>query len=665
MPASQYSIGRFTFSIDNLLLGGLLLAAALLGLYARFKGIHLWPLADDEYHTTESVNYILRSGIPEFECGGYYMRGILYQYLLAGSAMLFDVDQTAMFRGITALLNLLCLPPLLYLAFRVGGKYVAVAVAVFFLLSVWEVENARYIRMYVPFQTLFIWYLAHLYRVVVEKRESSYKWIYLLSFISPFVYAGGIFLVVCNFVPALLNQKRINFSRIVPAGLILLLALFYLFQDFRHMGVSNYLPADVEVSKIINQIKIGPLELPRNILLLTIKDSVLWWGLFGLMCLGFISISLFYLKRDDSALIEKICVLMLVGLSLLNQYALILLFAVLCWLTGWLRVSHSSCKDRLPFLIMIAVSLLFWVVYALSTGAAARQLSLPEISLAKLLIEFFKYPNVYEKVFLQWLNPMPYTSLIFVGLLLLGVYINYRRSGCVSTQDRFFLLLLVMLGSLVGAVEQPYHNSRYTFFLYPVIMIMAANGLYLLLTTLLKNNKYLTKSLSGLLIVIILAADDYNITHLSHVDSAEVNFRTIYNKSVTFHLRNRMDFAGPADYINQHAKADDIVITSVRPVHRYIPKLDYYYLAENSPGIIEISACHGSRELWTNAHLLYKRAMLDQVLRNNRDKTIWLILRSGEFAYPGKLELEFATKHKSQRVYTNLDSSIGVYKLQY
>ncbi len=59
-------------------------AAMLVGLYGRFKGIGSWPLGVDEFYTSRSVDHVLLTGWPRFPCGGYYTRGVLFQYLVAG-----------------------------------------------------------------------------------------------------------------------------------------------------------------------------------------------------------------------------------------------------------------------------------------------------------------------------------------------------------------------------------------------------------------------------------------------------------------------------------------------------------------------------------------------------------------------------------------------------
>src|SRR5262245_51357277 len=58
-------------------------AAVLAGIVVRFKGLATWPLAVDEYYLARSVENVLRTGAPIYDCGGLYPRGLLIQYLSA------------------------------------------------------------------------------------------------------------------------------------------------------------------------------------------------------------------------------------------------------------------------------------------------------------------------------------------------------------------------------------------------------------------------------------------------------------------------------------------------------------------------------------------------------------------------------------------------------
>ena len=52
-----------------------LLVAA--GVWFRINGLGKSPLAEDEYYLLAAIRNLLDHGVPAFECGGYYTRGLL------------------------------------------------------------------------------------------------------------------------------------------------------------------------------------------------------------------------------------------------------------------------------------------------------------------------------------------------------------------------------------------------------------------------------------------------------------------------------------------------------------------------------------------------------------------------------------------------------------
>src|SRR6516164_11247698 len=58
-------------------------ACVAVGVLVRFRGLGTWPLAIDEYYLAQSVQNILRVGLPQYPCGGLYMRGLAVQYAAA------------------------------------------------------------------------------------------------------------------------------------------------------------------------------------------------------------------------------------------------------------------------------------------------------------------------------------------------------------------------------------------------------------------------------------------------------------------------------------------------------------------------------------------------------------------------------------------------------
>ena len=67
---------------------GLGALALCVGAYTRFSGLEAPPLGTDEYYFVTSVQHILERGLPEYPTGGYYVRALPHQYLIAASTLL-------------------------------------------------------------------------------------------------------------------------------------------------------------------------------------------------------------------------------------------------------------------------------------------------------------------------------------------------------------------------------------------------------------------------------------------------------------------------------------------------------------------------------------------------------------------------------------------------
>jgi hypothetical protein len=137
--------------------------ALLIGVFCRFKGLGTAPLTVDEYYLVRSIQNVLRSGVPLFSCGGYYMRGLVLQYLSAAEQAAGMSPELAP-RLISALCSLATLPAAFLIGRRLRGSLVGILTVALLSLSVWEIEIGRFGRMYAPFQAVFVWYLVFFLR---------------------------------------------------------------------------------------------------------------------------------------------------------------------------------------------------------------------------------------------------------------------------------------------------------------------------------------------------------------------------------------------------------------------------------------------------------------------------------------------------------------------
>src|SRR5262249_52231104 len=220
----------------------------IVGTLARFDGLGRWPLAIDEYYFAQSVQNLLHFGIPEFPCGGLYVRGLLLQY---ASALLQRAGVSAELaaRLLAGVSSLRVLPPAYLIGRRLGGRDVGLLTVSVLALSVWEIEIGRFGRMYAPFQALFAWYVFFFLRYVVDHERRALLPMLLLSALGFAVWEGGLFLVLTNLLPPIIAHPAGRLSRrdwLYLAGCSLLVIPAYLLTiaDLRFSDGDPAYPSD-------------------------------------------------------------------------------------------------------------------------------------------------------------------------------------------------------------------------------------------------------------------------------------------------------------------------------------------------------------------------------------------------------------------------------------
>ncbi len=333
----------------------LLAIAVIIGFYFRLKSLGKWPFALDEYYIIRSVQNIFKYGLPQFDAGGYYPRGILYQYIIAA---LWSAGLKAEFaaRIIPVLTNLAAFPALYKLSKKVSGKTLAIILVIYLSFSLWEVEFARFARMYSPFQAIFIWYLYNFYLLLFENKKTAFNWMLILSFASIFVYEASIFLVIMNFIPLLWDYERKEFSlsdlikvfsktnltKLIAATGIFLIAYFYLSFDFRTFNQTNLLPPELK-DYFDNLPKMSKFRMPM-VLLFSESSGILW---LIMKILPVITVGLFtvHILKSKDLIFENKFSLMVIGFfALLNVYGLLIIFTVMLIMINWLNVKSLNKK---------------------------------------------------------------------------------------------------------------------------------------------------------------------------------------------------------------------------------------------------------------------------------------------------------------------------------
>lgn len=649
---------------NNRILGNSLIfisvVIGLVGLYARFKGLGLWPFANDEYHTAQSIANILKLGYPGFECGGYYMRGILFQYL---NAMVLSISQFSpefTMRSVNVLTSLIALPAIYLIATKHGNRTIALLSLCLLLLSVWEIEIARYLRMYAPFQSIFIWYIYFLFEYMLQQKQKYFVAMLSLSTCALFVYEASVFLVLLNFFALLQwGSQRLKLNLFIN-GISLVLAVWLFKTNFRFMGVANPLPSDITLPPDLG-IPL-PIEIP-HILLTAMPFGSLWFiGFCTLLLLASVS-TFFIVKNHDINWICRLLIVIAILSLVVNQFFFAACLTIICILLNWCRIQDLYSDKLLLFSLTGILFFVFWTAFGATTDSWYHFFDdTAQKPLKKLAVVLTKYPDIYIKIFHQWFSAMPITTAILIMSIMLGSILALLDG---FKKNEFYLTsiaLIFILTLWIAMLKQPYESARYSSFYYPLVLILFVKSLDIILQKFVSSDKQKFAAICLGTFAFMIVSDDYSYKHLLNIDKAEYNFRDVYDLDRGGQLFYRMDFRSPAHYINKHADKKDTIISTVLGFHYYLDKLDYMFVDYRHSEFTALSSCNGKKELWTNANLLYKEEKFINFLRNPKNTT-WLIIRTKHFPYTPKLENDLAIEFSKNKVYTSIDNDYAVYKI--
>jgi len=639
-------------SPQNVFLWALTLSAIAIGIYLRLKGIDKAPFTIDEYYIAASVQNIVEKGIPEFSCGGYYTRGIFYQYLLA-PLFAFGTNDELFARLITVFSNILAAPALYLLAKQISGRTVAYGVIILFFLSVWEIEFSRFARMYAPFQLIFIWYLYFLYKWTLLDDKNAKFWCYSLSLLSIFVYEGGVFLILLNFLPPFIRHKHFQFSSIAISTALLAIAYSYLTHNFRFTSAET-----------MTRVSEPFITLPP-IMADTLSYGSIWFVLYLALSLmmfffGILLIKKLYTEKNhEHAAYKAILILLFILFALLNAYTLIASTLIIALALNLITTEDLIRRKHLPVSASIMLMLGFWITYGMLTDDWISAVGPEKQASAKqLLIALFKYPDIFGKLIHVFIQTMPFFTVSVTLILAIGV-IDAAYSDRKTKSAFFFLLaILIILIMLISILRQPYISTRYFFFLYPIIILLVTLTFHNILT---RFNAPYPQIIVAPILLFMFISEDYLLNHYMNINSDEITYRITYDEAMTNHLYAKWDYRSPAEVINNNSATSDIVIAATYAAPYYLDKIDYFYHDQNRDNYTNILGCNDERSLWVDADLISQPDKLLSII-NDSDNTVWLIALSSQYKWASAIEKQIDHNYSKNIIYNSVDGNINVYE---
>ncbi len=631
-----------------------------IGIIIRIKGLGKWPLALDEYYIIKSSEFILEHGLPQFPNGGYYVRGILLQYLIA-PFLAIGVKAEFIGRFYSVLCNIITIPAIYLIAKRLKSQVLPVIVIVIFCFSIWEIEFSRFARMYSPFQAIFTWYIYFTLKDYLDSNFEYYKYLLILSSISFLVYEGSIFLAVFNFIPFIV-YKKIDIKLFIWASIILIISTFFNLFDFRTLYSNPILPPEYIATIKANWAN-SPIKIPQILLYYALSKnfimSILTTILFAINI--FLGIKIYKTLDIKKSFGDAFSIFILTSLAFLNQFGLFFTTFIIVVFGRILNFYYKNKASLIYFSILGSANFIFWSLFGLFTKEWYTLFNNFEsynfwgIS-KKLLIMFFNYPDNYYTLF-NYFRTIPFLTLI--NLVLIS-FLIIRLLVIKNKLDIKYLVSLLIFFFLFAAVPTLlYEETRYTFFLAPIIMIVVSYSIYDLSSLFFKNKKILANiSFVIISLIILISSKDFNIKHLANIDSQEVNYRMIYkNNYFKRHLYRRWDIKTPTEYVFNNADPNDIIMCNENSHEYYLPKLDYFNFDYTHKAFVTMSVEEGKKERWSNANMINNNAELEKLL-NERDKNLWFLVYPEHYLN----KIDFYGKYNDYLVCEGIDKMIKVYK---
>lgn len=560
------------------------------------------------------MTFILDSGLPQFPCGGYYTRGLLYQYIIV-PLLYVGISPEAALRVVSIVSNILMLPAAYLLARSIGGTRIAAAVLIVLALSTWEIEMSRFGRMYAPFQMIFMWYVYHAYILVSRLDLKRWRWLFALSIIGPFLWEGAIVLTLFNFVLFLVERKSRSVKHIVGAILIFLSTVVFLKTDFRFLGVQ---PPPLSSAPAATLSGLDRVESYIQSIMPILMDSLVSVAMFLILLLSLVIFISRALRRSSLSATE-IIVLVISSITLMaNQLLLTAFVLVAAGLVDWIR-PETLRKREVQHVAMVMLAVCAYYVVSAIFGDYAPTLT----SRLRVLIAF---PDILYTTVYPWLFAIPIMTIALVVLAVIASWCCLARRDSNARGLKLLIAFALLSIAVIGTVPTRYHEIRYSFFLYPLLICISGYAIEKISRHLQDWHRILPTLIPVSFVLLFLVSSDFAIAHLSKIDSHDANYRIGYSAHRARQYYPRMDFRGAAEYVNEHAgEGDSIIISSVtyseylnNPGFLYLDKVDGRYSGQVCP--------NGQVERWTNYPLLNSIPDLTAVIRMNEFQTTWIIV---------------------------------------
>ena len=610
----------------------LLSAITLVAIWMRLSGLGNRPFAEDEYFFITSVHNLIEFGLPRFPDGGYYVRGILLQYITAISILLFGDDQFA-YRLPSMLFSVGTLPMAYLLGRQFFKRSWCITLVVILAFSCWEIEFSRFARMYSALQFFSVCFFWSLYRYAFDN-ESKKRYIAVaFALAAIFTHQIGIFIALLLFLPlpALYNRslyKTFKEQYFYTAISILVLAIVYLQIkiNFRFIGVSDSLPADYirSTTKSLHWSSFGT----------SIFDEYWFFSIGSFLAVVIFILYAVYIVRHRAQIdSQKQFLGSLLAIAacsaVFHQFALSgLLILIILLREPKLLVQRPYAY----FFTLLTGIVFFWIMLLFFNQAWIDSVGSDNIIrsyLRSIRLAFFMFPDIYRPIILAFKDNIPILGFL-LGLSVTWQVFFIRKLPLASIVMNPVLPIVIII-IIIGFNQPLYVRTRYVFFIYPLslcVALLSASQIENFFRPRFKINENISKIITiTACIALFIMSEDFNTHYLNNISSDTVSYRTGHFEKYMSHWYPRIDFQAPAEFIDKNASdySRIIIAFNVNTAAAYLKREFAIYWPREYNTYPSISRKGGTRDLWSGCRLL--GTIEDVVDYTRRTDTVWLMTR--------------------------------------
>jgi hypothetical protein len=639
----------------------LALLAVVLGVWARMNGLGEAPLAVDEYYLLQSALNIVRTGLPEFPCGGYYVRGVLHQYFTAALLLPNWLTAETAIRLPSLIASLATLAGAFLLARRLGGPIAAFVVVALLAVSLWEVEFARFGRMYALLQACTVFYaIAALDFLETARRRPL--WLMIgIGLVAALAHEAGILLLCLTLVAIAVSPARPSIVQVLASLTALWVGTLQSFINFRHFGDDAPYARQLLSSNVVRASDAGVIDFPSllhapmafRVLLLAIALAGTWLAVRAMR------VPVPAAEKLRSRILEAgawLAAFVAVAFQQFLLGALILSCAILLGVLDFRRIIRRDVV--VPAFACMALIVGAWVIYVLASDSHAGAGE----ALGELLRRALRYPDLYWKVGLAWAKIFPVLGLaLLVTIAAAAILALLSSANAEAVRYRILLGITLALLIAVGFTFQPASSTRYTYFLYPLLMILFVQGAISIARHLVPAAGAAALAV-GATVGIFLLSHDFSWRHLLFITRPEFIFRSAYDLNLSEHFYRHWDYRSVGRVLDARASPDDLVISTAYAVMPFYSRsLDFVYLSDRR--IWNVSGCKSTRDLWSNLPLIYDPARLDALIRSS-STPVWLVLPTERYWARTPIEVELLARYRDREIFRSIDGFLTLIHLR-